>query len=360
MSDTPATVATTDLTVPINLGALPPEVLAKAKDIAKSIKIEDSNAIIQYGVGAQKNIAGFADSMLQSIRVRDAGDVGQSLTDLMFKIKDAGVGGLTAERKGLFTNLFGGIQRFIAKYEKLETQIDKIVDQLNSSKMNLLRDVTMLDQLFAKNNEYLGDLDIFLAAGQMKLDDLKANDLPALEAKAKASSDPLDAQKLNDFNSFIHRFEKKLYDLKLSRIVAIQTAPQVRLIQNNDQALVEKIQSSIMTTIPLWKSQIVIAIALFRQKSAVKVQTDVDNATNDLLLKNSEMLKQGSIEVAQANERGIIEIETLKATNANLIETLESTIKIHEEGKAKRAAAEAQLTQIEADLKSKLIEIRQN
>jgi uncharacterized protein YaaN involved in tellurite resistance len=360
MSDTPATVATTDLTVPINLGALPPDLLSKAKDIAKSIKIEDSNAIIQYGVGAQKNIAGFADSMLQSIRVKDAGDVGQSLTELMFKVKDAGVGDLTAERKGFFTNLFGGIQRFIAKYEKLETQIDKIVDQLNSSKMNLLRDVTMLDQLFAKNNEYLGDLDIFLAAGQMKLDDLKANDLPALEAKAKASSDPLDAQKLNDFNSFSHRFEKKLYDLKLSRIVAIQTAPQVRLIQNNDQALVEKIQSSIMTTIPLWKSQIVIAIALFRQKSAVKVQTDVDNATNDLLLKNSEMLKQGSIAVAQANERGIIEIETLKATNANLIETLESTIKIHEEGKAKRAAAEVQLTQIEAELKSKLTEIRQN
>jgi uncharacterized protein YaaN involved in tellurite resistance len=360
MSDTASTGTTTDLTVPINLGTLPPEVLAKAKDIAKSIKVEDSNAIIQYGVGAQKNIAGFADSMLQSIRVKDAGEVGQSLTDLMFKIKDAGVADLTAEKKGFFGNLFGGIQRFMAKYEKLETQIDKIVDQLNSSKMNLLRDITMLDQLFSKNNEYLGDLDIFLAAGQMKLDDLKAKDLPALEAKAKASSDSLDAQRLNDFNSFVNRFEKKLYDLKLSRIVAIQTAPQVRLIQNNDQALVEKIQSSIMTTIPLWKSQIVIAIALFRQRSAVKVQADVDSATNDLLLKNSEMLKQGSIEVAQANERGIIEIETLKATNANLIETLESTIKIHEEGKAKRAAAEAQLTQIEAELKSKLTDIRQS
>jgi uncharacterized protein YaaN involved in tellurite resistance len=359
MSDTPAAAATTDLTVPIDLKALPPETLAKARDIAKGIKIDDSNAIVQYGIGAQKNIAGFADSMLQSIRVKDAGDVGQSLTDLMFKIKDAGVGDLSSEKKGFLSGLFGGIQRFIAKYEKLETQIDKIVDQLDSSRMNLLRDITMLDQLFTKNNEYLGDLDLFLAAGQMKLDDLKANELPALEAKAKASSDPLDAQRLNDFNSFCHRFEKKLYDLKLSRIVAIQTAPQVRLIQNNDQSLVEKIQSSIMTTIPLWKSQIVIAIALFRQKSAVKVQTAVDDATNDLLLKNSEMLKQGSIEVAQANERGIIEIETLKATNANLIETLESTIKIHEEGRAKRAAAEAQLTQIEADLKGKLIELQQ-
>ena len=360
MSDTQAAKATTDLSVPINLTALPPEALAKAKDIAKSIKIEDSNAIIQYGIGAQKNISGFADSMLESIRVKDAGNVGQSLTDLVFKIKDAGVGDLTMEKKGFLAGLFGGIQRFIAKYEKLETQIDKIVDQLNSSRMTLLRDITMLDQLFAKNNEYLGDLDVYLAAGQIKLDDLKANDLPALEAKAKASSDALDAQKLNDFTSFIHRFEKKLYDLKLSRIVAIQTAPQVRLIQNNDQALVEKIQSSIMTTIPLWKNQIVIAIALFRQKNAVKVQTAVDDATNDLLLKNSEMLKQGSIEVAQANERGIIEIETLKATNANLIETLESTIKIHEEGQAKRAAAEVELAQIEADLKNKLIEIQHN
>jgi len=360
MGDTPATVASTDLTIPVDIKGLPAESLVKARDIAKGIKIDDSNAIIQYGVGAQKNISGFADSMLQAIRVKDAGEVGQSLTDLMFKIKDAGVGDLSTERKGFFGNLFGGIQRFIAKYEKLETQIDKIIDQLNSSRMNLLRDITMLDQLFSKNNEYLGDLDILLAAGQIKLDELRANDLPALEAKVKASSDPLDAQKLADFNSFLHRFEKKLYDLKLSRVVAIQTAPQVRLIQNNDQALVEKIQSSIMTTIPLWKSQIVIAIALFRQKSAVKVQTAVDDATNDLLLKNSEMLKQGSIEVAQANERGIIEIETLKATNANLIETLESTIKIHEEGRAKRAAAEAQLTQIEAELKSKLTEIRQN
>ena len=360
MSDTPAPKATTDLTVPINLSSLSPAALAKAKDIAQSIKIEDSNAIIQYGIGAQKNISGFADSMLESIRVKDAGNVGQSLTDLVFKIKDAGVGEMSTEKKGFLAGLFGGIQKFISKYEKLETQIDKIVDQLNTSRMTLLRDITMLDQLFAKNNEYLGDLDIFLAAGQIKLEDLRAHDLPALEAKAKASSDPVDAQKLNDFNSFIQRFEKKLYDLKLSRIVAIQTAPQVRLIQNNDQALVEKIQSSVMTTIPLWKSQIVIAIALFRQKNAVKVQTAVDDATNDLLLKNSEMLKQGSIEVAQANERGIIEIETLKATNANLIETLESTIKIHEEGRAKRAAAEAELTQIEADLKNKLVEIQHN
>jgi uncharacterized protein YaaN involved in tellurite resistance len=342
----------------LNLSALPPETLAKAKALAQDIKIEDSNAIIQYGVGAQKNISGFADSMLATIRVKDAGNVGESLTDLVFKIKDAGVGDLAAPKQGFLASLFGGIQRFIAKYEKLETQIDKIVDQLNASRMTLLRDITMLDQLFAKNTEYLGDLDVYLAAGQMKLDEVRAHDLPALEAQVKASGDAMDAQKLADFTSFIHRFEKKLYDLKLSRIVAIQTAPQVRLIQNNDQALVEKIQSSIMTTIPLWKSQIVIAITLFRQKNAVKVQTAVDDATNDLLTKNSEMLKQGSLEVAKANERGIIEIETLKTTNANLIETLESTLRIHEEGRAARAAAEAELTKIEADLKAKLTEIK--
>jgi uncharacterized protein YaaN involved in tellurite resistance len=358
MSDTKAAAPGADLSLPVKLDALPPEVLAKAKEVAQSIKIDDSNAIIQYGVGAQKNISTFADSMLQTIRVKDSGDVGQSLTDLMFKIKDAGVGDLSSERKGFLSGLFGGVQKFIAKYEKVETQIDKIVDQLDSSRMNLLRDIAILDQLFSKNMEYLSDLDVFLAAGQMKLEEIKAKDLPALQDKAKASQDPLDAQKLNDLGAFVDRFEKKLYDLKLSRVVAIQTSPQVRLIQNNDQALVEKIQSSILTTIPLWKSQVVIAITLFRQKSAVKMQNAVDEATNELLLKNSEMLKQGSIEVAQANERGIVEIETLKTTNANLIETLEETIKIHEEGRAKRQAAEVQLAQIESDLKNKLVEVK--
>jgi uncharacterized protein YaaN involved in tellurite resistance len=224
--------------------------------------------------------------------------------------------------------------------------------------MTLLRDITMLDQLYEKNLEYLKDLDLFIAAGIMKLEELRAARLPELEAAAKASNDPADAQKLNDFNQFLVRFEKKLHDLKLSRMIAIQTAPQVRLIQNNDQALVEKIQSSILTTIPLWKNQIVIAISLLRQRKALGVQKAVTDATNELLTKNSEMLKAGSVAVAAETERGIVEIETLKKVNDDLISTIEETIRIQEDGKAKRAQAETELRQLESDLKNKLAAIR--
>jgi uncharacterized protein YaaN involved in tellurite resistance len=268
------------------------------------------------------------------------------------------VGSLASEHKGLFAGLVNAAEHFMARYQKLETQIDKIVNELSDSKMILLKDITMLDQLYQKNVEYLHELDLFLAAGQIRLDELRASALPELQAKAKASGDPMDAQKLNDFNAFLVRLEKKLYDLKLSRIIAIQTAPQVRLIQNNDQTLVEKIQSSIMTTIPLWKSQIVIAISLFRQKKALGVQKAVTDATNDLLTRNSELLKTGSIEIAKESERGIVEIETLKKTNDDLISTLEETLRIQTEGREKRAQAEKDLAQIESDLKAKLIAAR--
>jgi uncharacterized protein YaaN involved in tellurite resistance len=351
MSDTNA-----DLTPAV--GTLPPEIAAKARALADSIHVEDSASIIQYGIGAQKDISTFADTMLKNVTSKDAGAVGESLRDLMFRIKDVGVADLPTGKVGFFDKLFGGIERFFAKYQKIETQIDSIVGELEKHRMNLMRDISLLDQLFQKNGEYLSDLDVFLAAGQLKLQDLRDKDLPALQTKAQASQDPVDAQKYNDFQSFVNRFDKKLYDLKLTRQVALQTGPQVRLIQGNDQALVEKIQSSLLTTIPLWKNQIVIAIALFRQKAAVKAETAVTDATNELLLKNSELLKQGSVEVAQATERGIIEVETLKTTNANLIATLEETIKIHEDGAAKRREAEGELSQIEADLKAKLINLQ--
>jgi uncharacterized protein YaaN involved in tellurite resistance len=342
----------------VDVSSLVPADLAKAKEIAKGISVEDSQSIVQYGVSAQAKISGFADTMLNQIRTKDAGEVGAALTSLVFKIKEVDVGSLASDHKGFFASLVNAAERFMARYTKLETQIDKIVNDLNDSKMTLLRDITMLDQLYQKNVEYLHELDLFLAAGQLKLDELRSAALSDIAAKAKASGDPMDAQKLSDFNAFLNRLEKKLYDLKLSRIIAIQTAPQVRLIQNNDQTLVEKIQSSIMTTIPLWKSQIVIAISLFRQKKALGVQKAVSDATNDLLAKNSELLKTGSIEVAKESERGIVEIETLKKTNDDLISTLEETLKIQAEGREKRAQAEKDLAQIESDLKAKLAAAR--
>lgn len=332
--------------------------LTKAKELVKTINPSDTNSLMQYGVGAQSKISGFADSMLSQIRTKDAGDVGESLTNLVFRIKDAGVGDLGKMKPSLFSSIFNQIQRFMAKYEKLETQIDKIVNDLEKSKMNMMRDIAMLDQLYQKNIEYLHDLDLFIAGGQMRLEELRTVDLPKMQVQAQTSADPMDAQRLNDFNAFLNRFEKKLYDLKLSRMIAIQTAPQVRLIQNNDNALVEKIQSSIMTTIPLWKSQVVIAITILRQKKAADVQKAVTDETNELLAKNSEDLKIATIAVAKEMERGIVEVETLQKTNDNLIATIEETIRIQEEGKTKRAEAEKQLTQIEADLKAKLTQVR--
>lgn len=333
------------------------EEMTRAKDIAKGISLTDSQAIIQFGVGAQSKISGFADTMLGQIRSHDTGYVGESLTELMLRVKDVKVDSLSGGGQNWLSNIFNSVQRFMARYEKLETQIEKIVNSLGDARMKLLRDITMLDQLYGKNLEYLKELDVFISAGIMKIDEMKATTLPELEALVKTSNDPADTQKLNDFTQFLNRFEKKIYDLKLSRMIGIQSAPQIRLIQNNDQALVEKIQSSIMTTIPLWKNQIVIAISLLRQKKAVELQKAVTDTTNELLTKNSEMLKTGTVAVATEMERGIVEIETLKKVNDDLLSTIDETLRIQKEGKAKRAAAEAELAKIESDLKGRLIAV---
>jgi uncharacterized protein YaaN involved in tellurite resistance len=343
----------------LDLSRLAPEDLARAKDIAKGISIDDSQSIIQFGVGAQSKISGFSDTMLQQIRSKDAGFVGDSLQQLVLRIKDVDVGSL-GKGGGPFAGvpilgaLVDSVRKFMARYEKLSTQIESIVQELDKSRMVMLRDITMLDNLYQKNVEYLHELDLFIAGGQIRLEELRRATLPEYEARARTSGDAMDAQRLNDFNQFLNRFEKKLYDLKLSRVVSIQTAPQIRLIQGNDQALVEKIQSSIMTTIPLWKSQIVIAISLLRQKKALEVQKSVTDTTNELLAKNSEMLKDSSLAVARESERGIVEVETLKKVNDDLIATIEETLRIQAEGSAKRAQAEAELSKIEADLKARL------
>ena len=342
----------------LDISQLKPEEKQKVDGIVKSINVEDSQAVIQYGVGAQSNISSFADTILSEVRAKDAGFVGDVLTNLSLKVKDLKVGSLSGGGGlggiPIFGQLFNKVKKFIAKFDKLNVQIEKIVNDLDTARMDLLKDITMLDNLYDKNLEYLKELDIYIIAGQLKHKQLTEVEMPKLKEMADKSNDPVDAQKFNDFAQLVNRFEKKLHDLKLSRIISIQTSPQVRLIQNNNQVLVEKIQSSILNTIPLWKNQIIIAISLFRQKKALQMQKDVTKTTNDLLSKNAEMLKQGSIEVAKESERGIVEIETLKKVNADLISTIDETLKIQKEGREKRKTAEIELVKIESELKAKL------
>ena len=337
-----------------------PEEQAKVNQIAADVDIEDSAAVLQYGVQAQSNISGFSDNILNQVRAKDTGYVGEILTDLMVEVKGMDVDELGG-RKGIFGFLSGArrsAQKFMARYEKISVNLDKTVSELDKSRMQLLKDITMLDSLYDKNLEYHKDLEFYIVAGERKMQEIRDITIPELKAKAEASGDPIDAQKVNDYNQLLNRFEKKVHDLKLSRMIAIQTGPQVRLIQSNDQVLVEKIQSSILNTIPLWKNQVVIAISLFRQEKALNQQKKVTETTNDLLLKNSEMLKQNSIEVAKESEKGIVEIETLKKVNEDLISTIEETLQIQKEGRDKRAQAEQELKVLEQELKDKLTETR--
>lgn len=330
---------------------------AQVQAIAQGIVLDDSQAVLQFGVGAQTKVSGFADTMLEQVRSKDSGHVGEVLTNLIVRIKQVDAGSLGLGGSWL-SRLLSGVHRFLARYQKLESQIEKIVGQLEDARMGLLRDVTLLDQLYQRNGEYLKDLDLHIAAGRWKLEQLKTVDLPARQAAASASDDPSQTQRLHDFQQAITRFEKKVHDLALSRTIALQTAPQIRLIQNNDQALVEKIQSSILTTIPLWKSQIVIAITLLRQKKALGLQKAVTDTTNELLTRNSELLKEGSVAVAVENERAVVEVETLKKVNADLIATIEETLRIQSEGATRRAQAEQDIRHIEAELKAKLAQAR--
>jgi uncharacterized protein YaaN involved in tellurite resistance len=332
------------------------------QEIVKQIDIEDSQAVITFGLGAQKDISDFADSTLEKVQTKDSGYVGEILTNLVEKVQEVDVDSLSEtsiwSKIPFLGSLKRKIKRFISRYVKLNDQIEKIVDELDKARMTLIKDITLLDNMVDKNQDYLKELDLYIAAGQIKLNQLQEKTLPELQAKAEASKDPLDAQNFQDFSQFLNRFEKKLHDLKLSRAIAIQTSPQLRLIQNGDQALVEKIQSSILNTIPLWKNQIVIAITLFRQKKAVKLQRQVAETTNQLIERNAELLKQGAVDIATETERGIVDIESLKKVNADLITTIEEVLKIQEEGRVKRKQAETELVQMEKDLKAKLVSLK--
>ncbi|NLY17949.1 MAG: toxic anion resistance protein [Clostridiaceae bacterium] len=341
--------------------SLTPEEQQKVTEIRNSIDITDSQAILQYGIQAQSSISSFSDTVLSQIRSKDSGHIGNVLTDLMVKVKELDVDSL-GESEGIFNRMFGNVKskarKFVAQYDKLSVQIDKIIDELEKARMGLLKDITLFDGLYEKNLEYLHQLDVYILAGSLKLSELNEKIIPQLKAKAEESNDPVDAQNVKDMLSLANRFEKKLHDLKLSRMIAIQTAPQLRLIQSNGQTLVEKIQSSILNTIPLWKNQIIIAMALFRQEKALKLQSEVSRTTNELLAKNSEMLKVNSIEAARQSEKGIVELETLKKVNSDLIETIEETIRIQQEGREKRRQAELELKSMEDELKKKLMEVK--
>lgn len=323
------------------------------------IDVMDQNLVLQYGAKAQNKISVFSDNILEDVKTKDIGDTGELLANLVGEIKSFN-SSIGTSKKGIF-KLFNSakkeISTIIAKYNKIEKNVDTIENSLEKNKVTLLKDIALFDTMYDKNLEYFKEISLYIIAGERKLEELKNKTLPAAKAKFEETHEQLDAQKIQDLENQINRFEKKIYDLKTTRIISIQMAPQIRLLQNNDAELVEKIQSSITNTIPLWKNQMVLALGINNSKKALESQQAVSNLTNDMLKKNSETLKQGSIEIAEEAEKAIIDIETLKKTNQDLIETIDNVIKIHEEGHAKRMEAEAELENIEKELKSKLIEI---
>ena len=323
-------------------------------------KIKDTNQILQYGVGAQTKISKFSDSVLDNVKTKSTGEVGGLLTDLVVQIKDFD-GDIPKEEKkgllGIFNNAKKQIEKLVAKYDKVENNIDKIEKQLEGHKLQMMKDIAVFDTMYEKNLEYFKELSLYIIAGDKKLEELKTVTLPEMQRRAEESGEQTDVQAVNDMSNMINRFEKKIYDLKTTRIISIQMAPQIRLIQNNDSELVEKIQSSIINTIPLWKNQIVIALGLTNAKNALGAQKQVTDITNEMLKKNSELLKQGTIEVAKESERAVVDVETLQKTNKDIIETLDTMLQIHAEGRAKRAEAEEELLKIEGELKTKLLEI---
>ena len=329
-------------------------------DFSKQIDIRNTQGVIGYGSGVQKKMADFSESVLQNVRTKDLGEVGGMLSDVMLDLKSFNPD--EEEKKGGFRGLFRKQSRKIeelkAGYDRASVNVDKVSSALQQQEIKLLKDVDMLDKMYASNLEYYKQLTMYIAAGKQKISDVKLNDLPAAKAKAQASGLAEDAQAAKDLEDQLTRFEKKFYDLELTRAVALQTAPQIRMIQNNDTMMVEKIQSTIVNTIPLWKNQMVLALGLNDSLVAAHAENEVNNMTNQLLRQNAAKLKQTTIETAKASERGVVDIETLKETNQSLISTLDEVAKIQSEGRQKRAEAENELQQMENQLKEKLLSMQ--
>ena len=328
------------------------------EEFAAKIDVMDSQLVLQYGAAAQKNVAGFSENALESIRSKDLGEVGEALSQLVVELKGFGQ---EEEKKGLF-GLFkkagSKLETMKAQYAKVESNVDKIVQQLEQHQLTLLKDVAMLDQMYELNLKYYKELTMYILAGKRRLEDIRARELPALRDKAETSGAQEDAQAYNDLSQMCERFEKKLHDLEMTRMISIQMGPQTRLLQNNDTQMLEKIQSSLVNTIPLWKSQMVLALGLEHSRQATAAQSAVTEMTNELLKKNAEMLKLGTVETAREAERSIVDVETLQHTNQQLIATLDEVLAIQRQGAEKRRAAEVELGRIEGELKQKLLELR--
>lgn len=327
-------------------------------DFAEKIDISNSTMILQYGASAQKKLSDFSESALSSVRTKDLGEVGTMITDLVGELKGFSIDEDEKGVRGFFRKSANKIATLKSRYDKAEVNVGKITNVLENHQIQLLKDIAMLDQMYEKNLVNFKEISMYILAGKKKLQQVRATILPELVAKAKASGLPEDSQKANDMAAFCDRFEKKLHDLELTRMISLQMAPQIRLVQNNDTLMAEKIQSTINNTIPLWKSQMVLALGVEHSAQALKAQREVTEMTNELLRKNAEKLKMATIETARESERGIVDIETLQHTNRMLIESLDEVVKIQDEGRVKRRAAEAELGRIEGELKQKLLDIR--
>ncbi len=327
-------------------------------DFAEKIQINNSNQILQYGSSAQKKIADFSETALSNVRTKDMSEVGEMLTNVVVELKKFNV---DEEEKGLFSffkRSGNKISTYKAKYSSAEANVNRICNVLEDHQVQLMKDIAMLDKMYEMNKVYFKELSMYILAGKKKLAEVEATELPAAQEKARQTGLPEDAQAANDLSAMCNRFEKKLHDLELTRTISIQMAPQIRLIQNNDTLMTEKIQSTLVNTIPLWKSQMVLALGVAHSQQAADAQKAVTDMTNELLRKNAETLKMSSIETAKQSERGIVDIETLKTTNESLIATLDEVMRIQQEGRQKRQEAEAELRRIEGDLKNKLLEMR--
>lgn len=338
---------------------LSPKEQKMVDDFAASIDLSNSNMVLLYGTGAQKKIADFSETALEHIKTKDLGEIGQMLTDMVGELKT-----MEAEEDKGFLGIFrkngNKLSTMKAKYEKAETHINQVCKMLEGHQIQLLKDVATLDRMYDLNLSYLKELSMYIMAGKKKLDETMGTELPRAVEKAKKSGLPEDTQAANDLANLCNRFEKKLHDLELTRMVSLQMAPQIRLIQNNDTAMSEKIQSTLVNTIPLWKTQMVLAVGLNHSTEAARAQKQVSDTTNELLKKNAEMLKMATIETAKESERGIVDIETLKETNKSLIYTLDEVLKIQEDGRSKRRSAEQELGRIEEELRQKLLAISQS
>lgn len=337
---------------------LTPEELQMVNEFSQKIDLHNSQAILQYGVGTQKKMADFSEAALNNVRTKDLGEVGNMLSSLVIDLKSFDVTEQDKGFKGLFKKSSNKITSMKAKYDKAEVNVNNVCTALENHQVTLMKDIALLDKMYAVNLTYFKELSMYILAGKKKLEEIRNGELAAAVAKANASNLPEDAQAAKDLQSMCDRFEKKIHDLELTRMISIQTAPQIRMVQNNDTLMAEKIQSTIVNTIPLWKSQMVLALGIEHSAQAAKAQREVTDMTNELLRKNADILKTATIDTAKESERGIVDLETLKHTNESLISTFDEVLKIQTEGREKRRNAEAEMQRMEDELKKKLLEIR--